>query len=408
MFELLNEIAVSLSKNKLRAFLTGFSVAWGIFMFVILLGSGTGLENGIKKSFRSAMNNTLWIFAGQTSSNYEGMKKGRKIIMTNEDYEYIRSSVPKIDMSSSRYTVESTNTISYKDEYGVFEVRTCKPAYRTIENIKQIEGRFINETDEKEYRKVAIISTNVRDNLFKGINHLGEYVTANKTNFKVVGIFEDIDDWDNNRCIYIPVSTAQRVFSGGNRISMISVTMGNATVEESRQIEKDIRMKLAERHQFDKEDERAIDIGNNLARFSDVMNLISMIRLFIWVIGIFTIIAGIVGISNIMTISVAERTKEIGIRKAIGARPTTIVLQIILESVIITAVAGYIGLVLGVGLLELISSILPQDGFFLNPKADIGLAISMTILLVVSGTIAGIFPARKAAGIKPIEALKDE
>ncbi len=408
MYEILYEIYLSLKNNKLRAFLTGFSVAWGIFMFVVLLGSGNGLENGIMFSFRSAMNNTLWIFTDQTSVNYKGFQKGRRIEMTNEDYDYIKSTVDMIDLSSSRYTVENTNIVSYKSEYGVFEVRTSKPEYRIIENIKIKEGRFLNNIDEKQFRKVAVISTDVKKGLFKNENPIGNYVTANGTNFKVVGIFEDIDDWDNNRCIYVPVSTAQRVFTGGNRIHMISVTMGNATVEQSKKIEQDIKAKLAERHQFDKDDSRAVRIGNNLENFSNIMSLVKWIRRFIWIIGIFTIIAGIVGISNIMTISVAERTKEIGIRKAIGARPFSIVFQIILESVIITSFSGYVGLVAGVGLLEFFSGILPKEGFFINPSADIGLAVSMTMILIISGTFAGLFPATKAAKIKPIEALKDE
>jgi len=392
----------------LRSVLTGFSVAWGIFMFIILLGSGKGLENGIIYQFRSSMQNSLWIFAGETTMDHEGLKKGRRIEFKNEDYTFVKNKIKGIDLGSSRYTVQGSRTISYGKEYGVFEIRTALPDYRIIENINITAGRFLNDIDGEKFRKVAVISTDVRKGLFKEQNPIGKFITANGVNFIVVGVFEDLDDWDNNRCIYVPVSTAQKVFSGGDKIQMISVTIGDATLEESKQIEADITNNLAKRHHFNPEDTRAMHIGNNLEQFAKTQDLTTSINFAVWVIGIFTIIAGIVGISNIMTITVKERTKEFGVRKAIGAKPFSIISNIILESVILTGMAGYIGLLLGIGLLELVGGALPNDGFFINPNVDVGLAIKMTVLLIIAGTLAGLFPAMKASQIRPIVALKDE
>jgi len=377
-------------------------------MFVILLGSGNALENGINFQFRSAMNNSLWIFAGQTSMTHDGLQKGRRIEFKNEDFYYIKNEVDGIQYGSSRYSVEGTNNISYGKEYGIFEVRTSLPEYKIIENIKIVTGRFLNDTDEEKYRKVAIISTDVQKGLFKDEDPLGKFITTNGVNFRVVGIFEDLDDYDNNRCIYVPVSTAQKVFSGGDKIHMISVTLGDATVEESENIEREIREHLASRHRFNPDDPRAMFIGNNLKNFQRQIGLIDSIKLSVLIIGIFTIIAGIVGVSNIMTITVKERTKEFGIRKALGAQPKTIIANIILESVILTGGAGFLGLVTGVFLLEWIGGQLPEEGFFINPSVDIGLAVQMTLLLVIAGSLAGLFPAIRAAKIRPIVALKDE
>lgn len=407
-FDSLHEIFLVIRKNMLRSILTGFSVAWGIFMFIILLGAGNGLENGIKYQFRSAMHNSLWIFAGQTTIDHDGLKKGRRIEFKNEDFTYVKNKIKGIDLGSSRYTIQGSRTIAHGKEYGVYEIRTALPDYRIIENINVIEGRFLNHADGKQYRKVAVISTDVKKGLFKESDPIGKFVTANGVNFRVIGVFEDIDDWDNNRCIYVPVSTAQKVFSGGDKIQMISVTTGDASLEESKTIEADIRTHLASKHRFNPQDPRAMHIGNNLEQFEKINSVITSVTFAVWVIGIFTIIAGIVGISNIMTITVKERTKEFGVRKAIGAQPLSIINNIILESVILTGMAGYIGLLAGIGLLELANNYLPKDGFFINPNVDIILALKMTILLIIAGTLAGLFPAMKAAQIRPIVALKDE
>jgi putative ABC transport system permease protein len=400
------EIFATIRKNKLRTFLTGFSVAWGIFMLIILLGSGRGLENGVRIQFERDATNSIWIYRGQTSMPYKGLKPGRRIQFTNEDYDYSKREIKNIENLSARLSVFRQRNISYKSEYGNYDIVAVHPGTKVLENVEIIEGRFINDIDVKASRKVVAISTDVKKALFKEEDFLGKYIKINNIPFKVIGLYEDSSERDNQR-VYISVSTAQKVFTGGNEIHNLAFTTGDATMEESMQIENDIRNKYSIRHKFDKSDQRALFINNNVEEYEKFQNLFAGIRLFVWIIGVGTIIAGIVGVSNIMLIVVKERTKEIGIRKAIGATPGSIIGLVLLESILITAFAGYVGLVLGVGLLELISPHI-QSEFFTNPEADFRIAVSATILLIVSGAIAGFVPARKAASIKPIEALRDE
>lgn len=282
------------------------------------------------------------------------------------------------------------------------------PDYQYIEKIQVVEGRFVNETDLDEFRKVTTISTLVRDALFKGEAALGKYIIVKGVPFKVVGIFTDDDERDDNmRMIYVPMTTAQRVFSNANRINTIAITVGDATVEESKVIEANVKQKLATIHKFDVADPRAVGSWNSVENYMKFQKLFAGIRLFIWIIGFGTIIAGIVGVSNIMMIVVKERTKEIGIRKAMGATPWSIISLVLKESIFITSFAGYFGLVLGVVLLETIGSKI-ESSFFSQPQVDIKIAIYALILLVGSGALAGFIPARRAAAIKPIEALRDE
>ena len=402
------EIAGTIRKNKLRTMLTMFGVFWGIFMLMILLGSGTGLQNGVNKNFESSATNTIWVWSGQTSMPYKGMKPGRNVQLVNEDYDAVKSSIGGIDKSSSRYNMWGTNTLSYKKQFGTFNIRNVYPDYAYIEKISIVKGRFVNNPDVDQFRKVTVISTQVEEALFKGEDPIGKYINVNGVPFKVVGLFTDDDNRDDNmRTIYLPISTAQRVFSGDNRINTIAITVGKASVEESKQIEKEVRTKLATLHKFDPEDPRAIFTWNSLEEFQKFTRLFAGIRLFIWIIGFGTIIAGLVGVSNIMMIVVKDRTKEIGIRKAMGATPWSIVSLILQEAVMITSFAGYFGLVLGVIVLETVGSKIESE-FFSQPSVDLSVAIYALTLLVFSGALAGFIPARRAAAIKPIEALRDE
>jgi putative ABC transport system permease protein len=406
-----HEIFSTIKKNRLRTFLTGFSVAWGIFMLIILLGSGRGLENGVRNQFKGSVNNGIWISAGRTTMPYQGYKPGRDIKFTNEDYERVKSTIDGIDVISARSWININNTISYKNEYGNFTISPCHPGYAIIKDVKLEEGRFINDMDLQKYRKVVAISTIVRDALFKNGDNakaVGKYIKISGVPFKVVGVFSDEGPEDEQRRVYIPIYTAQRVFFGSNEINQISLTTGDKTLDEVDEMVNQIKKQFSAIHKFDVEDQRAISVWNKGQDFKRTMDLFAGIRLFVWIVGIGTIIAGIVGVSNIMIIVVKERTKEIGIRKAIGATPFSIVSTILAESILITAFAGYLGLIVGIGLLELVSKALPPIEFFVNPEADLRVAISATILLIASGTFAGFFPAVKAAGIRPVEALRDE
>ena len=402
------EIFSTIRKNKLRTFLTGFSVAWGIFMLIILLGSGRGLENGVRDQFESSAVNTLWVWGGETSMAYKGFKPGRDISFENSDYDEVKRSVKGIEYIAGRSYVWGDNTISYKNEFGNFDIRCVHPDYGIIEKVKLLEGRFVNPFDIKNNQKVVSIGIAAKEALFKDKPALGEYINIKGVPFKVVGIFEDDDGrQDNQRAVYIPLITAQKVFMDRERVSTIAVTVESREVEDSKRMEDDIRTRLANKHQFDKEDKQAMFIWNGVEEFKKFIDLFAAIRIFVWIIGIGTIIAGIVGVSNIMMIAVKERTKEIGIRKSLGATPSSIIMLIMQESVFITGFAGYIGLVLGIGLLELVSPHI-QTEFFRNPDANLGVAVSATVVLIIAGIIAGYVPAKRAASIKPVEALRDE
>ncbi len=412
MFEIdkWQEIYSTIQKNKLRTFLTGFSVAWGIFMLILLLGSGSGLENGVKEQFKGGATNGVWVSSGQTSLKYKGLKTGRQIQFTNEDYKAVKTNVDGYDRISARLFL-GNKLISYKDEYGSFFLSPCHPDYGVIKEIDMIQGRFLNNIDINEFRKVAVIGEKVKSTLFKGTDTiaLGKYIKINGVLFQTVGVFRDYSrNDDEQKRVYIPISTAQRVFQGENVINQISFTTGDASADEADLMIKRTKAVLAKMHTFDIEDNRAINIWNKNEEVRKFKALFAGIRMFIWIIGIGTIIAGIVGVSNIMMIVVKERTKEIGIRKSLGATPWSIVALIMQEAVVITSFAGYIGLVLGVGLLELISKNMPPSEFFRNPEADFSVAVMATVLLIFAGAIAGFFPAMKAAQVNPVEALRDE
>ncbi len=412
------EIFATIKKNKMRTFLTGFSVAWGIFMLMILLGAGNGLSNGVTQNFMRNAVNAMWVWSGNTSIPYQGMKENRQIRFTNADYNLIKD-LEGIEYTSGRYFING-NVFSYGNEYGEYTAITCHPDLKEVETLDIIEGRFINDVDIKQTRKSVVLGKDIYDALFKGKNAIGEYVRVNNIPFKVVGISKE-GGGTRHRNAYIPVTTGQKVFNGSNRLHNFALTIHAETLEESQAIEQRVRETLARKHKFDPKDESALGSYNKLEDVIQTMKIFQAIDIFIWIIGIGTLIAGVVGVSNIMLIVVKERTKEIGIRKAIGASPASVIGLILMESVIITTVAGYIGLVLGTGLMEGINFFVEQqfaaaaatnggqgDTFFRNPTVDINVALMATGLLVLAGALAGYIPAKRAARIKPIVALRDE
>jgi len=402
------EIFSTISKNKMRTLLTGFSVAWGIFMLVVLLGSGYGLENGVRQEFEGDALNYVSINSGVMSKAYKGMKPGRRITFSNDDYDMLKD-IKNVDHTSTRTRIFQNNLLSYKTEYGNFDIFAILPDYRYIESLEITSGRALNQNDIDEFRKVVILGRLVYESLFKyGEDAVGKYIKVSGVPFKVVGIFNDPGSDRDLLRAYIPVSTAQRVFNMGDFIRSIHFNMDGGNVEESNELIENVKTQLSIKHKFDPEDTRALFVFNSIENYKQFIDLFAGIRFFIWIIGAGTIISGIVGVSNIMMIVVKERTKEIGIRKALGATPMSIISLILQESILITAVAGYIGLVFGVGLLELVSSSLPSIEYFANPEIDINIALIATGLLVVAGAIAGYIPAQRAASVKPVIALKDE
>jgi putative ABC transport system permease protein len=402
------EILSTIKKNKLRTVLTGFSVAWGIFMLILLLGSGTGIENGVKNEFRNLATNSIWVHPGQTSKPYKGLQPGRQIEFTNIDYEDIKGNLSGLEHITARYYLWNNNLITYQKEYGAFNIIAFHPSHKFLENTLLKKGRLINELDHRMARKVATIGTLVKKQLFKNTPAVGKFISINGVSFKVVGVHYDDGREMHLRLIYLPLATAQKVFGGGNRIHAYMFTIGDAGINQGLAAEKAVRAKMALRHNFDPADRKALRIFNTVERYQKLLNLFASVRIFIWVIGIGTIIAGIVGISNIMLISVKERTREIGIRKALGATPGSIVNLILSEALLITTVSGYIGLVLGVAVIELVSAHLPKVALFQQPEVDFRVAVGALFLLIASGLVAGFVPARRAAGILPVEALRDE
>lgn len=412
------EIFATIKKNKMRTFLTGFSVAWGIFMLMILLGAGNGLSNGVSANFMRDAVNAMWLWTGRTSIPYKGMQEGREIRFTNADYDILKD-LEGIEKTSGRYFIGG-NLISYGSEYGEYTAVTCHPDLKDVESIEMVQGRFVNQVDIDQTRKSVVLGKDIYDALFDGKEAIGKYVRVNNIPFKVVGICTE-GGGTRHRNAYIPVTTGQKVFNGSNRLHNFALTINAETLEESQAIEKRVRETLARKHKFDATDDSALGSYNKLEDVIQTMKIFQAIDIFIWIIGIGTLIAGVVGVSNIMLIVVKERTKEIGIRKAIGASPSSVIGLILLEAVMITTIAGYIGLVLGTGLMEGLNFIVEKqfeasaatnggngETLFRNPTVDLGIALSATLLLVVAGAIAGYIPAKRAAKIKPIVALRDE
>jgi putative ABC transport system permease protein len=376
-------------------------------MLIILLGSGKGLQNGVEKEFASDATNSIWINGGITTLAHKGMLPGRPIALKTSDIPLIQKEILAGDEIGIRQDIWQSNTISYKNKYVTFDVKCVNPIYAKVENINILDGRFLNDLDMTSSRKVVAIGYLVRDELFGNRKDIiGEMISINGIAYKVIGVFDDTGGDRDVRRVYIPHSTATKLYGFGDEIGLVPI-ITSANVEESKAMEKRIIEKLAIVHQFDPNDPRAVFVWNNVENYAQFTALFAMIRKFIWFIGIMTIIAGIVGVSNIMIIVVKERTKEIGIRKAIGARPSSIVSLILMESIVITSFAGYAGLVAGTFVLGMLSTYLPAFDYFLNPEVSLGVAIQATIVLVFSGALAGFWPAMRAARIQPIEALRD-
>jgi putative ABC transport system permease protein len=405
----LREIWDTVSRNKLRTVLTGFAVAWGIFMLIVLLGSGTGLQHGIEYQFRDDAVNSIWVSAGQTSKPYRGLQPGRQVQMKLDDYAQVATRVRGVEYSSARFRISGNQQVNYGDEWGSFTIRAVHPGHRWLEKTLVRQGRFLDPIDIAEVRKVAVIGTLVKEALFHDAPALGRRIRINGIAFQVVGIFDDEGSEQERELIYLPITTAERVFNGQNRVNQILYTTGDASAAASDVMAARTRAILAARHNFDPDDQRALFVNNSVEVFERFTRLMAAIRGFVWVVGVGTLLAGVVGVSNIMLVAVKERTREIGIRKAVGATPASIVGLILLESVLITAAAGYLGLLAGVGVLAGVSSALPaESGFFRDPQVDLRIAVYATVLLVVAGAVAGFFPARRAAAVQPVVALRDE
>lgn len=407
------EIFDTIRKNKLRTFLTGLSVASGIFILVILLGFGQGMQNGVSKEFEQDATNRISVWSGRTTVEYKGLNPGRFIEMTNEDYNYlVKKYQDDLEFKSSVYRIWS-GIATYAKESGSYRIEGVYPDYQFIENATLSYGRFLNYTDLDDYKKVVVLGQKVYTDLFeRGEDPIGKQIQLSGINFKVVGVYTDPGGEREETRIFLPLTTSQRVFAGGNKVRNLGFTLQPqrsfaAALDQSIRFSKEITSFLQERHIVAPEDTSAIRVNNSLEQAKRFYDLIGMIKLFFWVVGICTIIAGVVGVSNIMLIIVKERTKEIGIRKAIGAQPLSIVGMILHESIFVTAIAGFLGLITSMALLEVIGPNVEID-YILNPSVNFNVAITTVFILIAAGALAGFFPAWRAAKIKPIVALRDE
>ena len=406
MFDLAREIGQTLSNNKLRTTLTGISVAWGIIMLIILLGMAQGVMNGFNNSFMSQGANYINIFPGRTSNAYQGYKEGRNIELKANDLDAIDSQNGNYVEKSSSTMRGSSVVISSPIDYISSGYEGVYPDELDKRGIPLTYGRFINELDMKDKRKVVVLTEQNASILFKTPQEaIGKQVKMKDLSFTVIGVINPRFGQET----YIPFTTAKALNGNDPGVDVIAVELDNVyTMEDGQDAENGIKSTLAHLHNFDPNDGGAVHVWNRFNQHLTMATGLSILELAVWIIGLLTMLSGIIGVSNIMFVSVKERTHEIGIRRAIGAKPHSILIQIITESVAITAIFGYIGVFIGILVTESLNKAFADAEFLSNPTVDISIAIKVTIVLIIAGCLAGLFPALKALKVKPVEALRDE
>jgi len=420
MHDLIIEIWESVRRNKLRTCLTGFAVSWGIFMLIVLLGAGNGVKNAFVGSGENFASNTMMIGGGVTSKPYDGLKQGRRVQLDEGDMAFLSSGVfsDKIEKVSSTASKDGFTLVYGQSHFNNINVTATYPGDKEMNRVTMECGRFINEIDIDNFRKVVILPHLVARNLLKGDTDyeklIGKRVKLGNVSFAVIGVRHGFEN-QNDRALYIPFSTFKRLFSNDNKVGDITFSFhGLESEAENEQFEKDLKAAVNSLHRAAPDDESAVWIWNRFVQNMQMNKGGKVINIALWIIGIFTLLGGVVGVSNIMLITVRERTHEFGIRKAIGAKPWSITKLIIAESVLITAVFGYVGMVLGLVACEVLDATVGQNTMDLfgmslklldNPSVGVDTAIGATIVLIIAGTLAGLAPALKAAKVKPIEAL---
>ena len=405
--DLWREIFQSISKNKLRTLLSGGTVIFAIMLFAILFGLANGLQNTFNEGMGGDAENTMFIRSGRTAKAGRGNQVGRRIQFDNELLSTLKNEF-KDDIEFITARVNKNVTASYKGEKNNYSLRAVNPDHQFIEKSELISGRFINQRDLNQSTKVIVIGRLVKEDLFKTSKVLGEYIDLNNIQYKVVGVYQDIGDDNEERIIYMPLTTAQRIYGNNDFIDQINLTYNlDMGLDNAIALGRTIENRIKKIFNVEPSDQRAVRLDNRAQAASQINQFNSVLAILVLIIGSGTLIAGIVGISNIMIFIVKERTKEIGIRKALGARPSSIQAIILIESVLITSVSGYVGLVLGIGILEAYGPSL--DKYFIkDPSVSTSLVAMATFALIVAGFIAAYVPAKRASRIKPIIALRDE
>lgn len=405
---------MTIQQHKLRTFLTVLGVFWGVFMLIFMLGMGSGLENAVFRDFGDRATNIMYVWSSSTSLPYQGYQPGRFPRLNFDDLEAIKQQVKGVGFIAPRTRLDAK--VVHGETAETYEIRGELSQMIKVEALKVYHGRYISDLDNEETRKVAVLGTRTAEVLFgrNAEQAIGQYVTINGAEFLVVGIFGPrvIKPWteDDQEAVVIPLTTMHRTFGMDGRVHYFAVSAQEGY--RIAQIEPQVRSLLKARHHVAPNDPRGIGGFNLEAEFQQIRGLFDGISAFLWIVGIGTLLAGIVGVSNIMLIVVKERTKEIGIRKAIGATPASIISSILTESIFITAVSGYLGLLAGVLVIGGINFLMEQAGvesqMFYNPEVNLGIAIGAMVLLTIAGTVAGLIPATLAARVNPVVALKDE
>lgn len=415
-----NEIWHALAKNKVRSLLTAFGVFWGIFMLIVMAGASNGLKNGIFDGVGKFATNSTFLWTDRTGEPYKGFKRGRYWNMDSEDLNYIKKTVPGIEYITPKNFGSNNNSgpnTIRGTRIGSFNIKGDYPEYIKIDPYTILKGRWINEMDMREKRKVCVVGEKVYETMFEtDEDPLGEYLKIAGVYYQVVGVIRPEANVNINgrteESVFLPFTTMQQTYNMGTDVHFLAITAKKGvSVSE---VEEQVMSIIKKRHSIAPTDVQAISSVNISKQVAQMNGLFLGINILTWIVGIGTLMAGVIGVSNIMLVIVKERTKEIGVLRALGATPRTIISQIMLESVALTTIAGYIGLSLGVGLLELVNKVLesqPKNGdevFFLNPEVNIAVALIALTILVIAGLFAGLIPARRALLIKPIEALREE
>ena len=403
------EIFMALRRNKLRTILTGLAISWGIFILIVLLAAGNGLMNAVGDEFSSRSTNTYTLYGGFTSKPYKGHNENRWIHFTDKDIRLLENNFPHVDQVSPR--IYTNGNAIYKDQLSPLTVNGVRPVFAKTNGVKMTAGRFLNELDEKNNEKVLVIDESVRDQLFGSEEDpIGKLVFVNNIAYKIIGVWEGHPNSGGGEG-FVPFSTLKKITNENEYFMLNFTTYGLDTKEANEEFETYLRKQLASLHEFDPDDDSAIYISSTMLQYMETNKIMHTLQVFIWIIGIAMLISGIVGVSNIMRITVKERTNEIGIRKAIGAKSRSILTSIVVESMIITTLFGYIGMWLGMVVAEISGNIISkaQEGNNITinivPTIDIQVVLLATALLIVCGVLAGFFPARNAVRIKPIEAM---
>ncbi|AUP78878.1 ABC transporter permease [Flavivirga eckloniae] len=405
--DLWREIFQSINKNRTRSLLSGFTVTFAILLFAILFGISNGLQNTFEEAFKDDATNSIFINSGRTTKAHKGLQAGRRITFKNKDFDYVKDEFGnKIEFITAR--IYRNVQASFQNEQNTYDLRAVHPDHQFLEKTLIKEGRYINQNDVNNRTKVVVIGKLVEEDLFLRTKALGKYLNLSGVQYKVVGVFTDDGGDSEERKIYMPVSTAQRLYGNNDYIDQINLTYNpEMNYDKAIAFGNQITKKLKDRFSVAKSDQRAVRVRNMAEASKNVQQFSFILGIIIFIIGSGTLVAGVVGISNIMIFIVKERTKEIGIRKALGASPRSIVSIILIECIIITGIAGYVGLLLGIGILEWMGPSL-KTYFIKDPAVSTSLVVGATITLIIAGAIAGYFPAKKASKIKPIVALRND